>query len=253
MDDKNIIDTEYDDVEDVIYLSAPQMAKKVGTTENTIRTWADENYYGDLIGIEKVNGRKTYKETQVSSFAFIKDLVENKNMKKSQVRKYIEKHGFKYADYNSGLVNPKDPLGFEALAAALSVGTKKELDNFKKEILDQLKQYMILQGEAVNNILDNTILKVDEVVTEKMEENSKEISDKLDKSTEKTIQLQQENQKQLNEVALTVDKIEKSNSEMNDRIKELLEDPKALNKLIKKEKNNENKRLNRIFNKIFNK
>ena len=34
---------------------------------------------------------------------------------------------------------------------------------------------------------------------------------------------------------------------------ELLEDPKALNKLIKKEKNNENKRLNRIFNKIFNK
>ena len=187
--DKKVIDVEYNDIEieNVIYLSAPQMAKKVGTTEATIRTWADADVYGDLIEIEKINGRKTYKETQVPCFTFIKDLVENKNMKKSQVRKYISKHGFKYAEYNSGLVDPKDPLGFEALASTLTIEVKKELDEFKKDITndilnqvdDRLKKYIMLQGEAINNVLDNTILKVDEVVSEKLENSLNNITEHI--------------------------------------------------------------------------
>lgn len=200
---ENIVDVEFDDVQNVIYLSAPQLAKKIGTTEATIRTWAD--MYGDLIGIEKINGRKTYKETQVPCFAFIKDLVESKNMKKTQVRNYISKHGFKYAEFNSGLVDPKDPLGFQALASALSVEVHKELDNFKKDVITEvinqvdsrLKQYILLQGEAIDEVLDNTVLKVDEIVTERVNTEltnfKTDITEKISQSQESTILSQKEN------------------------------------------------------------
>lgn len=175
INNQNIIDVDYDEVENVLYLSAPQLAKKIGTTEATIRSWAE--VYGDLIGIEKINGRKTYKETQVTSFAFIKDLVDNKNMKKTQVRNYISKHGFKYAEYDSGLIDPKDPLGFEALASSLTVQVTHKLNIFTQELManvtNQLNEHLNKQYQSnienkaeieasVSDILDAKLLNLAE-------------------------------------------------------------------------------------------
>lgn len=259
MDDdiKNTIDVDYQDVGDEVYLTAPQVAQKIKDTEIRVRHWADAEVFGDLIGIEKLNGRKRYKESDVWKFAFIKDLLDNKNFKHDQARIYISKHGFKYAEYDSGLVDPKDPLGFQVLASALSVEVHKELDSFKKDLItevinqvdDRLKKYIMIQGEAINDVFSNTILKVDEVVSEKLEENSKEISNKIDESTEKSVQMQQENKKLLEEVALTVNEMK----ETDKRLKELLDDPEALKKAIKSVKKENDGIISRIKNSIFNK
>ena len=182
MESKNIIDVDYDEVENVLYLSAPQLARKIGTTEATIRTWAE--VYGDLIGIEKINGRKTYKETQVPYFTFIKELVDNKNMKKTQVRNYISKHGFKYAEYNSGLVDTKDPLGFEALASALSIEVSNKLNIFSKELIsnvsNQLSEHLMIQQQM--NIENRAEIEssVDEIMESKVNVILEKQQNKLD-------------------------------------------------------------------------
>lgn len=240
------IDVEYQNIEEDIYLTAPQVAQRVKTSDIKIRSWADPDVFGDLIGIKKINGRKRYKESDVYRFAFIKDLLENKKFSHEQARIYIDKHGFEYAKYDSGLVDPKDPLGFQVLASALSVEVHKELDDFKKDITndiltqmdDRLKKYIILQGEAINNTFSNTILKVDEVISEKLDDNLSNIKNHIDIKEEKSIQAQQENKKILDEVALTMTDIK----ETNNRLSEILENPEILKELLKEQRKEENKK-----------
>lgn len=181
---QNAIDTDFEEVESVLYLSAPQLAKKIGTTEATIRTWFD--YYGDLIGAKRSNGNtgtKLYKETEVPSYAFIKDLVDNKNMKKDQVRQYISKHGFKYAEYDSGLVDTKDPLGFQALASALTVEVESKLNQFAENLLSQINNQLNnhIKTQSVMNIelkaeIESSVGNiVSEVVADKLNQNKDNI------------------------------------------------------------------------------
>lgn len=47
------IDVEYQNIEEDIYLTAPQVAQRVKTSDIKIRSWADPDVFGDLIGIKK--------------------------------------------------------------------------------------------------------------------------------------------------------------------------------------------------------
>lgn len=168
--DKDFIDVDYQEVDNEIYLTAPQVAQRIKDTDIRVRFWADA--FGDLIGIEKVNGRKRYKESDVDKFLFIKDLLDNKNFKHDQAKAYISKHGFKYAEFNSGLIDPKDPLGFQALASALTVEVNKQLNLFGEEILKSVKQELedsLLKQHQLNLETKAEIeASVDEIVTDKL-------------------------------------------------------------------------------------
>ena len=192
--DNKPIDVEFENVKPDIYLTAPQVAQKIHDTDIRVRLWAEE--FGDdtLLNIERTeSGRKRYKESQVSDFAFIKDLIDNKNFSYEQVRKYCKKHGFKYAEYNSGLVNPKDPLGFEALASALTVKVDEKLNNFSEQLLSKIderfKQYAILQHEENEKMREITMSILDGIVSDKLDISLKEFTNILQgKQDENTAQ-----------------------------------------------------------------
>jgi len=170
-DDKTAINVEYEDIENEIYISAPQLAQKINDTDIRVRSWAESNVFGDLIGTEKVNGRKRYKESEIYKFAFVKELCD-KNFTHKQIRIYISKNGFKYAEYDGGLVDTKDPLGFQALASALSLEVSAKLHEFSKELLtsvaNQLSEHLTIQQRM--NIETKAELEsaVDEIMNEKI-------------------------------------------------------------------------------------
>lgn len=190
--DENIVDIEFQEAENEIYITAPQLAQKINDTDIRVRHWADK--FGDLIGIEKINGRKKYKESDIPSFAFIKDLIDSKNFSHEQVRNYIEKHGFKYAEYDSGLVNPKDPLGFQALASALSVEVDNKLskfsDEFTKQFIEKISNTLVenLYNQQQMNIELKAEIEasVDNIISEKLQS----LSLKVENSIENQLQMQ---------------------------------------------------------------
>ncbi|QDY27219.1 MerR family transcriptional regulator [Clostridium botulinum] len=173
---EDIIDVEFQDVKNEMYITAPQLAQKMNDTDTRVRYWADT--FGDLIGIEKINGRKKYKESDVSKFLFIQDLVDNKKFTHEQIRTYISKHGFKYAEYDSGLINTKDPLGFQALASALSVEVEDKLKKFTQDITEknteQLAKFM--QCIAQTNLETKAEIEssVERIVSEKLDKSVSE-------------------------------------------------------------------------------
>ena len=173
-ENKNAIDVDYQDIKNEIYLTAPQIAKKIDDTDIRVRHWADS--FGDLIGIEKLNGRKRYKESDVTKFIFIKDLLDNKNFNHDQVKIYISKHGFQYAKYDSDLVSTKDPLGFQVLASALGVEVDNKLSEFLEKVSEQLASSLKQQQEMNIKLQESIIDKVDEVICDRLDE--KELSAK---------------------------------------------------------------------------
>lgn len=179
---KDIVDVEYQEIEDGIYLTAPQVAQKINDADSRVRHWGD--VFGDLIGIERVNGRKRYKESDVSKFAFIKDLLDNKNFTHEQARVYLSKHGFQYAEFKSDLIDPKDPLGFQALASALSVEVDNKLKQFANELIsnisNQLTEHLISQKQMNLETKAEIESAVDEIVSEKLNQSLQEFKSTLD-------------------------------------------------------------------------
>lgn len=179
---KDIVDVEYQEIEDGIYLTAPQVAQKISDVDSRIRHWGD--VFGDLIGIERVNGRKRYKESDVPKFAFIKDLLDNKNFTHEQARVYLSKHGFQYAEFKSDLIDPKDPLGFQALASALSVEVDNKLKQFANELMlnisSQLTEHLISQKQMNMETKAEIEASVDEIVSEKLTQSLEEFKSHVD-------------------------------------------------------------------------
>lgn len=182
MDNKDIVDVEYQEIEDGIYLTAPQVAQKINDVDSRVRHWGD--VFGDLIGIERTNGRKRYKESDVPKFAFIKDLLDNKKFTHEQARVYLSKHGFQYAEFKSDLIDPKDPLGFQALASALSVEVDNKLKQFANELIsnisNQLTEHLISQKQMNLETKAEIESAVDEIVSEKLDQSLQEFKTTLD-------------------------------------------------------------------------
>lgn len=217
-DNKNAIDVDYVDIGNEIYLTAPQIAQKINDTDIRVRHWGDS--FGDIIGLEKVNGRKRYKESDTPKFAFIKELLDNKKFTHEQAKSYLSKYGFKYAEYNSGLVNTKDPLGFQALASALSVEVSGKLSQFSEDMLsnisNQLSDYIKIQQNINMQMKAELESAVDEIVTEKLEPQQSQIDNIIEEKLNEFKDQFLEEMKQ--ELAVT-----KEDSKNIQHLKELME------------------------------
>ena len=151
-------------------INAVQLGKRIDEPPSTIRTWAES--YEDYLYIKKINGRFVYTEASVDQFRFIKEMHRNKGMSHKQIADIISKHGFQYGDFNSGLIDPKDPLGYQALASAIAVENQKQLAEF----LSRFVQYQEENNKLVIEKIKNEVaLTVDEVVDDKFNEFKEEL------------------------------------------------------------------------------
>lgn len=151
-------------------INAVQLGKRIDEPPSTIRTWAES--YEDYLYIKKINGRFVYTEASVDQFRFIKEMHRNKGMSHKQIADIISKHGFQYGDFNSGLIDPKDPLGYQALASAIAVENQKQLSDFLVKFVQYQEENNKLVIEKIKN---EVALTVDEVVDDKFNEFKEEL------------------------------------------------------------------------------
>lgn len=151
-------------------INAVQLGKRIDEPPSTIRTWAES--YEDYLYIKKINGRFVYTEASVDQFRFIKEMHRNKGMSHKQIADIISKHGFQYGDFNSGLVDPKDPLGYQALASAIAVENQKQLSDFLVKFVQYQEENNKLVIEKIKN---EVALTVDEIVDDKFNEFKEEL------------------------------------------------------------------------------
>ena len=161
--------------DDECIVNAVQIAKRIGETPSTIRTWA--GLYEEYLYIKKINGRFCYTEASVEQFQFIKELVKNKGMSHKQVEDIIKKQGFQYAKYDGGLISLEDPLGFQALASAIAIENKKQLEEFLFNFMQYQKQE---NDKLKKELMDEVSISIDEILEDKLREQKNEIQGMFD-------------------------------------------------------------------------
>lgn len=189
---ETVIDVEYasinsdnESIMNDVYVTMPYIAQKIGVSSSRVYHWSDE--FGDII--DKLNNnesnnsngnRKRYRESNVKTFALIKDLIDTQHFSHEQVRTYLIKQGEEYSEYDSGLINPKDPLGFQALASALTIEVKEQLNMFSlqltNEITTQVKELLNQQNDKYMQINTEMQGSVDDIISEKVNEISETIA-----------------------------------------------------------------------------
>lgn len=150
--------------DDECMLNAVQISKIVGEPASTIRTWA-ERHQNNLY-IKKINGRFVYTQASVDQFKFIKILCREKNMTHEQIYDHISKKGFEYQKYDSGLINPEDPLGYEALASQIMLKNQNMLKEFMVEFVKYQEQR---EDSLIAKINNEVAITVDERLDEKLD------------------------------------------------------------------------------------
>lgn len=151
-------------------LNAVQLGKLIDEPATTIRTWA--GLHEQWLYIKKINDRFVYTQASIDQFKFIKDLCRHKNFTHKQISEHLSKHGFNYSQYDSGLVDPKDPLGYTALSSSLALENAKQLKKFMEKFVEFQKEN--------NKILIKEMKKeVSTTVEEKIEESLKDFKEEL--------------------------------------------------------------------------
>jgi DNA-binding transcriptional MerR regulator len=244
-----------------LFYTTTQVADLVGVEPSTIRFWSKR--FADLLDVQISNKNKQYKESDIEKLKFIKKLTKEDRLTLQQVEEYCSSKGFDLDNIESSILDTTNPLAIQAFMAALTTEIDKKQNAFGEKLLNQIdnmmKQFLVIQAEQLEN--SNKQLKIEissdvnEVVTEKLEENSKEVSNKIEEvktsineSTEKTNKIQEENKKMIEEVAFTVNEIK----ETNNRLKEFLDNPELKEKLTKSVKKENNSWISKLAKKFKN-
>ena len=208
-------------------LNAVALGKLIGENPSTIRLWGD--MYEEFLYIKKINGRMVYTEASVNQFRFIKDLIRDKKFTHKQIYDHISKTGFQYQKYDSGLINPEDPLGYEALASQIMI---KNQDMMKQFLMEFVKYQEQFKEEIKSDIKSEVAITVDD----RMENNLNDFKEELKED------LKQEFQSYIDQREMDY---KNRDTQMIDSLKKHLEDSQR-----KFEENNSKKSFwSRIFNK----
>lgn len=179
MEDSNFIDVPYTDLKDDIYYTAVQVAEILNEPVTTIRGWGKDEAFGDLLELKKENGRRKYTKRDIDNLKFIKELIDKK-YSYAQIREIISKKGFNFGEYDAGLINPNDPLGFEALSIKLAQKQDEKLEIFKNDLINTLKQFIEVYGTAQDTKLNIAFDEFNESLDFKLEKHEDNIHRALD-------------------------------------------------------------------------
>ena len=184
VDNENIKDVEFEEVgkEKIIrgsalYYSTNQVATILGESDSKIRYYS--NVFEDILNIEISNKQRRYKQEDIDKLKFIIEL-KNEGMTLKQIKEYCQE-----VDFNNGEIAVKEsnPLSIKVLAQALMDEQTKQIELMKADILESLKQFMIEQkianDESIAKIREEVCITVDDVVSEKLNENMDKLNNDI--------------------------------------------------------------------------
>lgn len=168
MEDSKFTDVSYTELKNDIFYTAVQVAEILNEPVTTIRAWAKDEAFGDLLELKRENGRRKYTKKDIENLKFIKELIDKK-YSYAQIKEIISKRGFNFGEYDGGLIDPNDPLGFEALAIKITQKQDEKLELFKKDLIENLKEFVKLYGETQNIRLNTALDEFNESLDSKLE------------------------------------------------------------------------------------
>jgi DNA-binding transcriptional MerR regulator len=176
-------DVDYEEIQEDVYYTAVQVASIIGVDVSVIRSWTKPDAFENELDIKRVNGRRVFTKQDIENIKFIKDLRDKKYPVK-QIKEVIAKKGFKYAEYDSGLIDPKDPFGFDALSIKITEENKKQLKIFIQELINE--------NNKLINTVDNKVNRIEEIALdqeESMKNIQKELQEQKEENRKLSIQL----------------------------------------------------------------
>ena len=280
MSESKYTDVDYIEVDSNVTYTAVQVAKLIQEDISTVRSWCSPNAFEKELGIKRINGRRIYSEKDVENLKFIKALRE-KNMPIKQIKSYISKHGFQYAEYNAGLINPEDPMGLDVLAEKILVKNTIQMEkffkklieyneNFKNELIEEQKKVneefrdeMLEQHENLlkeskedikqhfSNELSNNINNNNLEIQKKLEVHDKELKDELNNFISDTIE--QQTNKLSEEIKTSNKTMEELAKKRDLELIEELQNRMKINRELAIESEKESKEKKSFWNRLFNK
>lgn len=208
---ETIYNAEYKSLDDLVYYTATQVAEIVGEPVTTIYSWVKDDCFGDLLKLNKVNGRRVFTKQDIENIKYIKEL-RLRNYSIQQTRDYISKQGFEFGEYNSGLVDPKDPLGFEALAIKITQKQNEELQRFKNDLAEKMYEFMEKSLEYQKNYLQAVVDDMSISLESKIERIEKINGNTIDKTSEQLINFTNDINSSLKKQEETISDLQKESS-----------------------------------------
>ena len=248
---------------DDIYLTAVDVAKILKIDVSVLRSWTKPETFENELNIKRVNGRRVFTKQDVENLQFIKNL-RDKNYQIKLIKEWVSKKGFKYAEYDGGLIDTKDPMGFNALAESIMSKNKEQLMLFVQEIIKENVNLI----NTVNNkidIIDDRISKIEgysrdtEELTNEIKnevKEHKEISNIVNKNLEKTNENLSKSIENNEKIEENINKtLENNKKEMIEENKKYLEELKNDIKYISQEelKRYTESQHQGIFSRLFGK
>lgn len=183
------IDVGYDEVTEknirgrALFYSTSQVATILDVADSKVRYYT--KVFDDLLHIEISNKQRRYTDDDIEKLKFLVSLKED-GLTIKQIQEYCEEIDW---DDNKGIqIKEDNPLHIQTVAKALAEEQSKLMESFKSDILRTLKenmqnQYSMIENFGVNlknEIKEEVALTVDDVVSEKFEEQKCVIQNMLD-------------------------------------------------------------------------
>jgi glutamyl-tRNA reductase len=128
-----------------------------------------------------------------------------------------------YSQYDGGLIDPKDPFGYEALSSAISQKTENQLKEF-------LVNFVKYQDKNNENIIKSITTEVEQTIQEQIEESMSDIEKELQSQKEANKLLSQQLSDVQQELSLTKETNQKQLESQSEQIKTNLDS--MTNKII---------------------
>lgn len=183
------IDVDYDEVTEknirgrALFYSTSQVATILDVADSKVRYYT--KVFDDLLHIEISNKQRRYTDDDIEKLKFLVSLKED-GLTIKQIQEYCEEIDW---DDNKGIqIKEDNPLHIQTVAKALAEEQSKLMESFKSDLLRTLKenmqnQYSMIENFGVNlknEIKEEVALTVDDVVSEKFEEQKCFIQNMLD-------------------------------------------------------------------------
>lgn len=219
MENSNYTDVSYSELKNDIYYTAVQVAEFLNIPVTTIRGWTRDDNFGDLLEIQKENGRRRYTKKDIENLKFIKELVDKK-YSYTQIREIISKKGFGFGNFDGALIDQNDPLGFEALAIRITQQQDEKLDLMRKNLMEDLKEFIEVYAEVQNEKLNVALDEFNESLDFKLEKHESNLKSMLDEM-------------ELNQKSRDTELIDKLHKNLEDKQKELEKNKSWFSKIFK--------------------
>lgn len=243
--------------DDECFVTGVQIGKIIDEPASTIREWAKT--YRDFLYIKKINGNFKYTEKSIEQFKEIKEWRREKGYPSDVIKDILSKRGQGFGEYDGGLIDPKDPLGFDVLSGKIMKRNEEMLKDFSKALIEHISKRDEMMISQVKEETSITVQEVLETYIPKISDGMvNTIKDELATTKDEIIKLREENEKARlenqslrseNEELLTREinklkaKVNRQSEEIDNKEKEL----KAKDKELSEEKNKS------VWKRIFNK